>query len=147
MLALALAACCALLLSPIAGAVKATTESYAALQKQIASGKVIKATVSPQKHTVKVKLANAKTYSATFAPSQQEALVASLKAKHVKVHVDKKKKKSSHIRYRYVALIVIAVAAVAGLIYYLVRGRRRAGGPGQPPTVIEPGPSAGRPDA
>ena len=119
---------------------KPTSESYAALQKQVAAGKVKKATVSPRKHTVKVKLANARTYAATFTAAQQTALVSSLKAKGAKVHVDKPKKKSSHFRYRYVALIVIAVLALLGGAYYLLR-RRRNTGPGTP-TVIEPGPTS-----
>src|SRR5437870_1201054 len=81
------------------GAAKPAPESYAALQKQVAAGRVQKATVSPQKHTVKVKLANGRTYSATFTAAEQTALVASLKAKGAKVHVDKKPKKKSHLRY------------------------------------------------
>lgn len=130
----------ALLLTTAAlAAPKPTQESYAALQKQIAAGKVKKATVSPQKHSVKLKLANGTTYAATFTSARQTALVASLKAKGAKVHVDKPKKKSSHFRLRYIALIVIAVLAIAAGVYYLVRRRR---GPGQrTPTVIEPGPS------
>jgi|SRR4051794_34066272 len=72
---------------------KATPESYPALQKQIATGKVKKATVSPQKHTVKVKLANGRTYAATFPAGVQAALVTSLKATGTKVHVDKKKRR------------------------------------------------------
>jgi ATP-dependent Zn protease len=132
----------ALALAPGAAlaAPKPTQESYAALQKQIASGNVKKATVSPPKHTVKVKLANGRTYAATFTASAQPALVASLRAKGAKVHVDKKKK-SGHIRYRYIALIALAAIALAGGMYYLLRGRRR----NRPhsPTVITPGPSAG----
>ena len=120
---------------------KPTQEQYAALQKQVATGKVKKATVSPQKHTVKVKLANGRTYEATFTATQQAALVSSLKANHAKVHVDRKaKKKAGHLRYRYVALIVLAVLAILGGAYYLVR-RRRNTGP-RSPTVIEPGPSS-----
>jgi ATP-dependent Zn protease len=120
---------------------KPTQESYPALQKQIASGKVKKATVSPSKHTVKVKLANGKTYAATFTASQQTALVASLKAKSAKVHVDKKKKSSSHVRFRYIALGLVVAIAAAGGLYFLLRGRRRRG-PRQP-TVITPGPTSG----
>jgi ATP-dependent Zn protease len=119
---------------------KPTSESYAALQKQVAAGKVKKATVSPRKHTVKVKLANGTTYAATFTATQQAALVSALKAKGAKVHVDKPKKKSSHFRYRYIALIVIAVLAILGGAYWLIR-RRRGAGP-RSPTVIEPGPSS-----
>ena len=120
---------------------KPTNESYAALKKQIAAKKIQKATVSPQKHTVKVKLANGKTYAATFTATQQAALVSALKAENAKVHVDKKaKKKAGHIRYRYVALIVIAVLAILGGAYWLVRRRRNSGS--HSPTVIEPGPSS-----
>jgi ATP-dependent Zn protease len=133
----------ALALVPAAAvaAPKPAPESYAALQKQLSGGEVKKATVSPQKHTVKVKLANGKTYVATFTAGQQTALVASLKAKGAKVHVDKKKKGSSHVRYRYIALGLIVAIAIAGGLYYVLRGRRRRG-PHQP-TVITPGPTSG----
>src|SRR5947199_6792069 len=72
---------CALVTATAEGAPKPTAESYAALQKQVAAGEVKKATVSPQKHTGKVKLADGRTYSATFTATEQAALVGSLKAK------------------------------------------------------------------
>ena len=131
----ALAATTSVLAAP-----KPTNESYTALQKQVAAAKIKKATVSPQKHTVKVKLANGKTYAATFTATQQAALVSALKARGAKVHVDKKAKKSGRIRLRYIALIVIAVLAILGGAYYLIR-RRRGPGP-RSPTVIEPGPTS-----
>jgi ATP-dependent Zn protease len=129
-----------LLATAAQAAPKPTPESYAALQKQIAAAKVKKATVSPSKHEVKVKLADGKTYVIPVTAAQQAPLVASLKAKAAKVHVDKKKKKSSHVRYRYIVLGLVVVIALAVGIFYLLRGRRgdRSGGP----TMITPGPSA-----
>jgi ATP-dependent Zn protease len=141
---LVLTTLCLLALAPAAGAVKATPESYAAFQKQAAGGQVVKATVDPQKHLVKAKLKDGKTVEAPITAAQQAPLVASLKSKGAKVHVDKKKKKSSHIRYRYIVLIAIVVIAVLAAAWYLVRGRGRRG-PGEP-SVIEPGPSAARPE-
>jgi ATP-dependent Zn protease len=136
---LVLAACGLLAGAPVAGAVKASSEPYSALQTQIKDRKVQKATVSPQKDIVKVKTSDGKTYKVTYPASQQTTLVSSLKASGAKVHVDKKKKSSSHFRIRYVILIVLAVAVIAGAAYWLLRGRRR-GGPGTPVT-ISPGPA------
>ena len=114
----------ALVATSAQAAPKPTTESYAALQKQIAAAKVKKATVSPHKHDVKVKLADGKTYVAPITAAQQATLTASLKAKGAKVHVDKKAKKSSHVRYRYIALGLLVVAAAAGGAYFLFTRRR-----------------------
>jgi ATP-dependent Zn protease len=136
--ALVLAAFGLLAGAPVAGAVKALSEPYSALQTQIKGHKVQKATVSPQKDVVKVKTSDGKSYKVTYPASQQTTLVSSLKASGAKVHVDKKKSSSSHFRIRYVILIVLVVAVIAGAAYWLLRGRRR--GPGTPVT-ISPGPA------
>jgi ATP-dependent Zn protease len=118
-----------------AEAAKTPLESYPALQKQIAGGQVQTATVSPSKHTVKVKLKTGRKFAATYPASQQAALVASVKSKGGKVHVDRKKKKSSHFRLRYIVLIVLAVLVVGGGAAYLVQRRRAASSPGPPPAA------------
>jgi ATP-dependent Zn protease len=113
------------LLAPAAAlAVKAPAEHYAALQKQIAAKQIATATVSPAKHTVKVKLKSGRKYALAYTPSRQAALVSSLRSGGAKVHVDKKAKTSGRLRLRYIALIVIVVLALAGGIVYLVQRRR-----------------------
>ena len=124
----------ALAVAQSAEAAKAPTESFSALQKQIAAGQVLTAGVSPSKHVVRVKLKNGRKFVATFPASQEPSLVASLRAKGAKVHVTSKKKGSGHLRLRYIALIVLGVLALGGGAAYLVQ-RRRAAERGEPPAT------------
>jgi ATP-dependent Zn protease len=134
-----LVVCCLMAGAPAAWAAKASSEPYSALESQIKAHKVQKATVESKKSIVKVKTSDGKTYKLTYPAGQETALVSSLKSSGAKVHVDKKAKSSSHFRLRYLALIVLALAALAALVYWLTR-RRSSGGPGAPVT-IGPGPA------
>jgi ATP-dependent Zn protease len=111
-----------------AAAAKTPVESYAALQAQINRGQVLRATVLPKRHVVRVALRSGQKFRATIPTGQQRALVAALRAKGAKVRIKKKKKtKASGVRLRYIALGIVVVGLIALGAFYLIRRRRRPG--------------------
>jgi ATP-dependent Zn protease len=121
---------------------KTPVEPYAALRAQIYHGQVLRATVLPKRHVVRVKLRSGQKFRATIPTGQQRALVASLRAKGVRVRIKKKKKQASGVRLRYIALGIVVVVLIAVGLFYLIRRRRRPTGERAPPGPDQPSPAA-----
>jgi hypothetical protein len=126
----------------VAVAKKATPESYAVLKTQIAAGQVVRARIAPKKHLVTATLKNGSVVRAPFPPADQAKLVAELRAKGAKVHINHKRKRKhkgggGH-PLRYAAGGAAVVALVGGAAFYLTRGRKPPRPQGQPPSDPSP---------
>lgn len=129
-----------LALASVAHAAHSQPESWAALTAQANKGQVESALIIPTKNEVRVRLRDGSHFIATYPTGGEAQAEALLRAHGATVTVHKTKKASSgHVRYRYIALAILALGALAALGYYLLRGRptpRGAGtGTGQPPAA------------
>ncbi len=108
-------------------------ESYQALTGQAQKGQVRSAIFDQSRDQVRVRLSDGRHFAVTYSPSNQAQLTSALQSHGATVHVKRathhKAKASSHIRYRYIALAILVLAALAALGYYLLRGRPSAAGP------------------
>jgi hypothetical protein len=102
-------------------------ESWQALTAQASSGQVASALVVPKKSEVRVRLKNGVHYTAIYPSGGEQAAISLLRAHGANVGIHKTAKASSgHVRYRYIALAILALGALAALGYYLLRGRPAA---------------------
>ncbi|GAC1522946.1 MAG: hypothetical protein NVS2B6_08420 [Thermoleophilaceae bacterium] len=147
-----LLACCLALMAgllltsaPAGLAAHSQHESYKALLDQVNRGEVRTASVSRAKSTVRVRLANRQRFVATFPSGEEPQILSTLRAHGVRVKVARggATKSSSHIRYRFVALAILALGGLAALGYYLLRGRPAA----EPDQAAVSDPPAGAADA
>jgi hypothetical protein len=107
---------------------RAKREPYPALQRQISSGEVRQATVSPKTRSVKVRLRSGVKYVAKYPAGADPTASLRAHGAHVRVAAHKAKAKASgHVRFRYIALAVAAALALAGAAAYFLRRRRSAG--------------------
>jgi len=116
-----------LVLAAPAFAVHSQPESWQALTAQANSGQVASALVVPKKSEVRVRLKNGAHYTAIYPSGGEQAAISLLRAHGANVGIHKTAKASSgHVRYRYIALAILALGALAALGYYLLRGRPAA---------------------
>jgi ATP-dependent Zn protease len=125
-----------------AGAVVQSTESYQALQAQISSGQVARATVNKLSHDVKVTLKNGGIQSVIYPSSDYRTLLASLHAHGVQVKFASHKKKKAaavHHHLRYIAGgILAALIVIGGGAYVISRRREPPAGAAAPPSGASP---------
>jgi hypothetical protein len=115
-------------------------ESWQALTAQANSRQVVSALVVPKKNEVRVRLKDGLRYTAVYPSGGEQTAISLLRAHGASVIVHKAAKASSgHVRYRYIALAILALGALAALGYYLLRGRPAKpsadapAAPGEPP--------------
>jgi hypothetical protein len=133
-----------LVLAAPAFAAHSQPESWQALTAQANSGQVASALVVPKKSEVRVRLKNGAHYTAVYPSGGEQAAISLLRAHGANVGIHKTAKASSgHVRYRYIALAILALGALAALGYYLLRGRPTA----RPAADAPAAPAAGEPPA
>jgi ATP-dependent Zn protease len=129
--ALALVTVLVLALAVPALAAHSQPESWQALTGQVNGGKVESALIVPKKSEVRVRLKDGTHYIAVYpAGTTPASIQSSFRAHGATATIHKAKAGSSgHVRYRYIALAILALGALAALGYYLLRGRPAAQGP------------------
>jgi ATP-dependent Zn protease len=129
--ALALVTLLALALAVPALAAHSQPESWQALTGQVNGGKVESALIVPTKSEVRARLKDGTHYIAVYpSGTAPTAIQANFRAHGATATIHKAKTGSSgHVRYRYIALAILALGALAALGYYLLRGRPAAQGP------------------
>jgi ATP-dependent Zn protease len=106
---------------------KPKRESYSAFLVQVSRGQVKTAVLVPKKRTLRAKLRTGLRYVVRYPAKDDQLLVKRLHQKQVHVSFKKPHRKHrAHIRRRYIALGILAVAVGVALVAWYLRRRRPA---------------------
>lgn len=131
--ALAMALVTALAAVPATAAISETKESQQAYEQQLASGQIASVTINKRLRRVHITLKDGRRFLYRYAPKEEPAVAAALRAKHVAVTVltpaaaksEASKAPAKH-KIRYIvggALIVIVL--IVGTVLLIDRRRKR----------------------
>jgi ATP-dependent Zn protease len=114
-----------------AKAAKPKRESYSTFLSQLSRGQVKAAVLVPKKRTLRARLRTGARYVVRYPAKDDRLLVKRLHQQHVHVSFKKPHKKHrAHIRRRYIALGILAVAVGVALVAWYLRRRRPGPGTG-----------------
>lgn len=108
--------------APAAAFAAAQSESYQVLVAQIDKSQVSSATITRKTDTAHVTLTDGRQFTVVYPAGFEPRLAGALTSHGATVHVTAATA-SGHIRYRYIALAIVVLGALAALAYYLMRGR------------------------